>query len=103
MDTLLQGYGDLDLQSIQYIIKNCVGLTDINLSANHFSDDSINYLTSNLEPKVEKLSLGQIKEIRNEHVTTLVQRCNKLKVIYITITIFAQRLDKASNSGEARL
>ena len=75
----MKGYGELDFQSIQHIIDNCVGLKEINLTANHLSEDSMNYLVNNLRPTVKKLSLGKIIEVKDNHVEVLVRRCNKLK------------------------
>ena len=75
----MKGYGELDFQSIQHIIDNCVGLNEINLTANHLSEDSLNHLVNNLRPTVKKLSLGKIIEVKDNHVEILVRRCNKLK------------------------
>ena len=75
----LKGYGELDFQSIQHIIDNCVGLKEINLTANHLSEDSMNYLVNNLRPTVKKLSLGKMIEVRDNHIGILVRRCNILK------------------------
>ena len=75
----LKGYGELDFQSIQHIIDNCVGLNEINLSADHLSEDSMNYLVNNLRPSMKKLSLGKMIEVRDNHIGILVRRCNILK------------------------
>ena len=75
----LKGYGELDFQSIQHLVDNCIGLKEINLTANHLSEDSINYLVNNLRPTMKKLSLGKIIEVKDNHVEILVRRCNKLK------------------------
>ena len=75
----MKGYGKLDFQSIQHIVDNCIGLKEINLTANHLSEDSISYLVNNLRPIVRKLSLGKILEVKDNHVGILVRRCNKLK------------------------
>ena len=79
----LKGYGELDFQSIQHIIDNCVGLKEINLTANYLSEDSINYLVNNLRPTVKKLSLGKIIEVKDTHIEILIRRCNKLKELSI--------------------
>ena len=45
------------------------------------SIDSINFLVNNLTPEVEKLALGFLPNLKDEHVKALVARCNKLSVL----------------------
>ena len=71
----------LDLESIQDITKNCAGLKNVDLLATGLSKDSINFLVNNLTPKVEKLSLGYLRNLKDDHVKTLVTRCNKLSIL----------------------
>ena len=71
----------LDLESIQNITKNCAGLNNVDLIATRLSKDSINFLVNNLTPKVEKLSIGYLQNLKDDHVITLVNRCNKLSVL----------------------
>ena len=65
----MKGYGELDFKSIQHIIDNCVGLKEINLTANHLSEDSMNYLVNNLRPTLKKLSLGKIIEVKGQLIS----------------------------------
>ena len=71
----------LNLESIQKITQNCVGLKNVDLFATGLSIDSINFLVNNLTPEVEKLALGGLPNLKNEHVKALVARCNKLSVL----------------------
>ena len=80
---------ELDLESIQMITINCVNLKNVDLSETRLSKDSINFLVKNLTPKVEKLSLGYLKNLKDEHVKALVARCNKLSVLNLQNTTIA--------------
>ena len=71
----------LNLNSIQLIFEKCTELNEVNLDKTNLSEDSINILVNNLTPKVEKLSLWGVFSVRDEHITTLVQRCNRLLVL----------------------
>ena len=66
--------GKLNFGSIQHIVKNCVNLTEMNLTLTYLSEESVKFLASNLTPKIEKLSLGQLESVKDEHVKTLVKR-----------------------------
>jgi hypothetical protein len=76
----------LDLESIQNITKNCVGLKNVNLKSTGLSKESINFLVHNLTPEVEKLNLGRLLNLKDEHVKFLVARCNKLSVLNLQNT-----------------
>ena len=76
----------IDLESIQKITKNCVGLKNVGLSNTELSQDSINFLVNNLTPEVEKLSIGSLRNLKDEHVKALVARCNKLSVLSLKNT-----------------
>ena len=63
------------------IVKNCVNLTELNLGSVNLFENSLHYLVNNLTPKISKLSLrgcGNSQILTDEHVKTLVTRCNKL-------------------------
>ena len=73
----------LDLESIQFIINNCNEVTVLNLQRYRndedvLSEESINYLANNLSEKVEKLSLGYQRFVKDEHVMKLIRRCKRL-------------------------
>ena len=65
-------------QSIQHIVKNCTELTELNLFDTKISEYSINFLANKLTPKIRKLYLGGIDTVRDQHITTLVRRCNAI-------------------------
>ena len=71
----------LDLDSIMEITKNCIGLKNIDLFATQLSKDSISFLVNNLTPQLETLSLGNLSNLKDQHVKALVNRCNKLSVV----------------------
>ena len=58
----------LNIESIQKITKNCVGLKIVDLFATGLSIDSINFLVNNLTPEVEKLALGFLPNLKDRHV-----------------------------------
>ena len=73
----------LDLESIQFIITNCNEVTVLNLQRypndeDVLSEESINYLANNLSEKVEKLSLGYQRFVKDEHVMKLIPRCKRI-------------------------
>ena len=76
----------LDLDSIVKITKNCIGLKNIDLFATQLTEDSINFLVNNLTPQLEKLSLGNLSNLKDEHVKALIARCNKLSVLNLQNT-----------------
>jgi hypothetical protein len=71
----------LNLNSIQLISEKCTQLNEINLDKTNLSEDAIKILLNNLTAKIEKISLWGVFSVRDEHITTLVQRCNKLLVL----------------------
>ena len=76
----------LNLESIQKITQNCVGLKNINFYNIGLSKVSISYLVNNLTSEVEKLGIGSLIELKDEHVKALVTRCNKLSVLNLQNT-----------------
>ena len=76
----------LNLESIQMITQNCVGLKNVNFYNIGLSKVSISYLVNNLTPEVEKLGIGSLRELKDEHVKALVTRCNKLSVLNLQNT-----------------
>ena len=82
----LSFWNGLNLESIQKITKNCVGLKNVDLFATGLSKDSIIFFVNNLTPGVEKLALGGLPNLEDEHVKALVARCNKLSVLKLEHT-----------------
>ena len=82
----LSFWSGLNLESIQKITKNCVGLKNVDLSATGLSKDSILCLVNNITPGVEKLALVDLQNLKDEHVKALVARCNKLSVLNLERT-----------------
>ena len=63
---------------IEQIVENCSALKELNLSSTQLCEKSVDFLVSNLTPKIEKLNLYDIFCVRDKHIQTLVTRCNKL-------------------------
>jgi hypothetical protein len=76
----------LDLESIQKITKNCVELKNVVLASTKLSKASINSLVTNLTPKVEKMDIGSLSNLKDEHIKVLLARCNKLSVLTLQYT-----------------
>ena len=76
----------LDLESIQKITKNCVGLKNVDLSSTGLSKESIIFLVNNLIPEVKKLNLDRLRNLKDEHLKVLVTRCNTLSVLNLQFT-----------------
>ena len=85
----LSDYQGLDFQSIQHIVKNCTELIYLSLYDTGISEEAINYLANNLTPKIRKLELGCFgaNHIRDEHITTLVSRCNNIVDLDISYSL----------------
>ena len=82
----LRDCSGLDLESIQKITKNCVELKNIDFALTELSKDSINFLVTNLTHNVEKIDLGCLWDLKDEHLKALVIRCNKLSVLNLQRT-----------------
>jgi hypothetical protein len=63
---------------IEQIVENCSALKELNLSSTQLCEKSVDFLVSNLTPKIEKLNLYDIFCVRDKHIQTLVTRCNKM-------------------------
>ena len=63
---------------VKQIVENCTKLKELNLSSTELCEKSIEFLVSNLTSKIEKLSLSDMPMLRDEHIKTLVTRCNKM-------------------------
>ena len=68
----------LYMGSILDIVQHCVELTEFNLASTNLCRDSLNFLANNLTPTVVKLSLQNLKQLQDKHVSTIVKRCNKI-------------------------
>ena len=75
----------LDLVSIEKITNNCKYLKNVDFCGTHMSGDSIKLLVNNLTSTVEKLNLGFLPRITDDHVKTLVERCDKLSVLILLL------------------
>ena len=94
------------------IVKNCDHLVELNLdftgekdggNSTYISSESVSFLSENLTPKIMKLSLLDQNNVGDEHVKTLLMRCNRItefnicsfKITYIVATYVAQNLSNS--------
>ena len=83
----LRGCEGLLVSSIKKITKYCQNLKNVDFCDTSLSERSIKFLVKNLTSKVEKLNLGHLKNITDDHVKTLVKRCDKLSVLILENTL----------------
>ena len=74
------------LTPYKVLVKNCVELREFNLESTNLSRDSLNFLANNLTPTIEKLSLQNLKHLQDKHVSTIVKRCNKIRILDLSHT-----------------
>ena len=72
---------NLDLESFQSIIDNCVNLKELNLYGTNLTGLQLEYLANNLTIEIAKLSLQSEENLTDEHVKSLVGRCKKLTAL----------------------
>ena len=75
----------LHFEGIKCIVTNCKGLVELNLDNYNYNFDeislcseSINFICENLTESIRKLSLFNQDNITDNHVETLLIRCNKI-------------------------
>ena len=79
----------LHAESFQDLFTNCAHLTELNICSTYLPDSHIQALVDNLTPKILKVDLGCQRNFKDEHLTKLVKRCNKithLDLKYTSIT-----------------
>ena len=62
------------IESIKLITTYCTKLKDVNFYYTNLEPDSIKYLCNNLTSEVEKLSLGYLESVRDDHIKDLAFR-----------------------------
>ena len=65
------------IESIKLITTYCTKLKDVNFYYTNLEPDSIKYLCNNLTSEVEKLSLGYLESVRDDHIKDLAFRLVK--------------------------
>ena len=72
--------------SLHEIIKCCQELREVDLDVNDgLNNEDLEFLARNIPPNVEKLNLSK-SCIKDEHVKTLLSRCNKIKALTLEAT-----------------
>merc|ERR1712238_308894 len=72
---------NLDLESFQSIIDNCVNLKELNLYGTNLTGLQLEYLANNLTKEIAKLCLQSEENLSDENVKSLVGRCKKLTAL----------------------
>ena len=76
---------------LQDLFTNCPHLTELNISADydyadHLLDLHLQALVDKLTPTILKVNLAFQRSLRDEHVKTLVKRCNKITQLDLSYT-----------------
>ena len=80
----------IDACNLTKLLQNCAHLTELNIGAAYGKKDySVTYiqaLVDNLTPTVLKVGLNNQKNVKDEHVKKLVERCNKITHLNLSFT-----------------
>ena len=68
----------LDGEHIKLIVKNCVGLKEVDFSDSCLSDHCIRLLVNGITKNIEKVGLALTSSVSDSSITTLVSRCKKI-------------------------
>ena len=80
------GPTELGPKLIEKLFTKCHQLTEVNMYFGFgMSDPQVCALVNNLTPNILKLNLG-IKKVKDEHVNTLLRRCNKITELNLSET-----------------
>jgi len=77
---------DVQTELFQKLFTSCSQLTELNSCNYTLLYRHVCALVDNLAPNILKLSLGSQKCIEDDHVNTLVQRCNKITELDLSDT-----------------
>ena len=69
---------ELNFESVKRIIDRCTELTDIDISETSLTQESIDYICTNLTPNALEIRLSN-NEVKDKHIQPLVERCKNLK------------------------
>ena len=87
---------------LQDLFTNCPHLTELNISADydyadHLLDLHLQALVDKLTPTILKVNLAFQRSLRDEHVKTLVKRCNKITQLDLSYTQIKMILCRVSS------
>ena len=69
----------IDCFHIELIVKQCIGLKEVDLSDCRLSDYCILLLVNGLPKNIEKVGLACSSSVKDASIRSLVSRCNKIK------------------------
>ena len=80
----------IDPCNLTKLLQNCAHLTELNIGAAYGQKDYpvtyIQALVDNLTPAILKVGLNNQKNVKDEHVKKLVERCNKITHLNLSFT-----------------
>ena len=74
----------LSTKSLQAIVMQYAKLQEISCEYLKLDQNALNQIVTGLTPGIEKVSLAGNKELTDEHIETLVSRCNKITALDIS-------------------
>jgi hypothetical protein len=82
----LQATNRLSTKFFQGIVTKCTEVKGLSLECLQpgLDQNTLTQLVSGLSPDIEKLSLAGNEEVTDEHIETLVSRCNKIIALEIS-------------------
>ena len=80
LKVLCLNFVELNFESIKKIIDRCTELTDIDISETSLTQESIDYICTNLTPNALEIKLSN-NDVKDKHVQSLVERCKNLKYL----------------------
>ena len=69
---------ELNFESVKRIIDRCTELNDIDIMETSLTQESIDYICTNLTPNALEIRLSN-NEVKDKHIHSLVDRCKNLK------------------------
>ena len=79
---------DVHPELVKYLLSNCAHLTEINISmAGSFSLQHIQAFVEHLTPTILKVGICDIRNLQDEHVTSLVKRCNNITHLELSFAL----------------
>jgi hypothetical protein len=68
----------MNLEKILLMIDSFSQLKEVYFNYTYLSEESLDYICNNLSKNIVKLGFRNQDNLRDEHITALVNRCNKL-------------------------
>ena len=83
---------------VKLIVNHCTKLQELNLECCDLSHDALSQLVSGLSPEMKKVSLPGNDRVTDEHIETLVRRCNIIVALDIGSDIYFDNSKLTNNA-----